>query len=137
MNYTRVLMSASAVALGFLGLVGSFLPDEVLSHLGVTGQPGPPALLIQITGALYLGFAGLNWMARDNLIGGIYSRPVATGNLLHFLTAGLAMIRFVARSPEFTVVWVLSLMYAVFAFSFGVVLFRHPIRSTAPPPTPG
>ena len=79
---THVLMSASALTLGLLGLTTTFAPDFVLSSLGA---PVSPALLlmIQILGALYMGFAALNWMARDNLIGGIYSRPVAIGNLMH------------------------------------------------------
>ncbi len=76
---TRFLMSASALVLGLLGLVTTFAPDYVLSSFGA---PPTPALLLvtQVLGALYVGFAGLNWMARGNLIGGMYSRPVAIGN---------------------------------------------------------
>jgi hypothetical protein len=121
-------MSASAVILGMLGIIGTFFPDEVLSRLG-TGEPPSLMLMVQIMGALYLGFAALNWLARDNLIGGIYSRPVAIGNLLHFLTAGLAVVRLLASWPENKAVWALAVMYTVFAFSFGTVIFRHPIRS--------
>ena len=36
-------------------------------------------LIARACEALYLGFASLNWMAKDNLIGGIYSPPVAIG----------------------------------------------------------
>lgn len=124
MSFTRLLMSASAVVLGLLGLAGTFLPDEVLGRLGAPGSP-PLLLLVQVLGALYLGFAALDWMARGNLIGGIYSRPLAIGNLLHFLTAGIAMLR---RLTELPALWPLALAYALFAACFAVVLFRHPVR---------
>lgn len=130
MNFTRLLMSASALFMGLLGIIASFAPDEILRLLDAASSPQLP-LLIQITGALYLGFAALDWMARDNLIGGIYSRPVAVANLLHFLTAGIALIRQLAVHPEIGLLWLLALPYALFATGFGVVLFRHPIRSRA------
>jgi hypothetical protein len=34
----------------------------------------------------------LNWMARANRIGGIYSRPVAMGNFLHFTMGALVLL---------------------------------------------
>lgn len=76
-SMTRYLMSASAIVLGILGLLTTFAPDYVLRSIGA---PELPALLLmtQIVGALYMGFAGLNWMARDNLIGGIRCHHVAT-----------------------------------------------------------
>ncbi|HEX2189263.1 MAG TPA: hypothetical protein VHG51_10220 [Longimicrobiaceae bacterium] len=127
MGFTRLLMTASAVALGLLGLAGSFVPDEVLGWMGAPASP-PLVLLVQLLGALYLGFAVLDWMARGNLIGGIYSRPVATGNLLHFLSAGIAILRLLARAPELRALWPLALVYTLLAAGFAVVLFRHPVR---------
>jgi hypothetical protein len=125
----RVLMRASALVLCTLGLVGTFLPDSVLTR---AGAPATPALmlLVQTLGALYLGFAGLNWMARDNLIGGIYGRPVAVGNLLHFLTAGLAAIKLVPQAEEVPWVWPFAVIYSIFAVSFALVLFRHPVSAS-------
>jgi hypothetical protein len=129
---TRSLMSASALTMGVLGLVATFAPDYVLRGLGAVESP---ALLVmmQLIGALYLGFAVLNWMARGNLIGGIYSRPVAVGNLMHFLVAGLAVIRALVDSPGLLALWPLALLYAGFAAAFGTILFRHPIRAPAAP----
>lgn len=127
MSYPRVLMRASALVLCALGLIGTFLPDTVLSR---AGAPVTPALmlLVQTLGALYFGFAGLNWMARDNLIGGIYGRPVAIGNLLHFLPAGIAAIKLIPRAEEVPGVWPFAMVYAIFALAFALVLFRHPVR---------
>src|SRR5256885_11160647 len=79
---SRTLMRVSALFMGVLGLCGTFLPQEILAYAG--GAPRAfEVLAIQVAGALYLGFAFLNWMAQANLIGGIYSRPVAMGNVCH------------------------------------------------------
>jgi hypothetical protein len=126
MNPTRLLMSSSALFLGALGLLATFAPDWLLTWLGTPVSPAS-LLLTQVLGALWLGFAGLDWMARSNLIGGIYSRPVAIGNLMHFLVAGLAMIRIVAERAELRALWPIALLYVAFAAGFGLVLFRHPI----------
>ena len=75
-----------------LGLVGSFLPAQTLASMGVS--PSTASLvLVQVTGALYLGFAILNWSARSVLIGGIYARPVGLGNLLHFAVVAAMLLR--------------------------------------------
>lgn len=126
MNPTRVLMSFTAVILAMLGLAASFGPDVLLARVG---EPITPmlVLIVQVAGALYLAFAMLDWMARDNLIGGIYSRPVAIGNLVHFMVAGLAMVKAIADTPALRMLWPLALLYAALALCFGVVLFRHPV----------
>jgi hypothetical protein len=90
---TRMLMRASAVMLGALGAGATFLPREVLVHAG-TAPMGFSVVLVQLAGALYLGFAMLNWMAQGSIIGGIYSRPVAIGNLAHFTIGALGLIKF-------------------------------------------
>ena len=73
---TRALMSLSAAFLAVLGVAAIFLPHEVLAHVGGRAE-GTSVLLIQLLGALYLGFAMLNWMNRGNRIGGIHARPVS------------------------------------------------------------
>ena len=95
---TRLLMRGSAVFLGVLGLSATFLPLEILAHAGVT-PGGVNVVLVQVAGGLYLGFAFLNWMAQGNAIGGIYSRPVAIGNLSHFMIGGLALFEVRHRGP--------------------------------------
>ena len=130
---TRVLMSASALLLGVFGLLATFVPDLLLNGLRA---PASPAILlvVQVLGALYIGFAGLNWMTRDSLIGGIYSRPVVIGNLMHFLVAGLTLVKAVARAPDLSLLWPVALVYAGFAVAFGFVLFRHPVSKSLPAP---
>lgn len=131
MKPTRVLMSASAITLGALGALATFVPERVLGAFGAAATPGA-VLLGQVVGALYLGFASLNWMSRDNILGGIYSRPQVVANLVHYLTAGIALLRGAARNPDLVVLWPLAVMYALFAAAFGVVMFRHPLDRDRP-----
>lgn len=120
---TRLLMTISAAVMAAAGVAASFLPQEILRHAGLT-PAGPAVLGVQILGALYLGFAMLNWMARANLIGGVYSRPVAMGNFLHFTIAALALVKAAAAAPSRWEAWVAGAVYAIFAAGFGIVLFR-------------
>lgn len=123
--HTRWLMGLSAVFMAVLGLVCSFLPSQTLASMAVA--PGTPALvLVQVTGALYLGFAMLNWSARGVLIGGIYARPVALGNFLHFAVVATMLLRAASQlvSPA---AWTLAACYSVFAVWFAAVVFGNPL----------
>jgi hypothetical protein len=117
-------MSASAVFMFVLGITSSFLPQELLRSLGTSADTWN-VLILQVLGALYLGFAILNWSARGVLIGGIYSRPLAFGNFMHFAIVAITAIKLILQ-VESTVVMVLAAVYVVLAFWFGLVLFTHP-----------
>ena len=122
---TRWLMIVSATVLAVLGLTASFVPREILIFLG--SRPDPlPVLLVQITGALYLGFAMLNWMARGSLMGGIYGRPVAFGNFMHFTVVALAMLKALIAGPRPPAVIAFAAVYWVFCIGFARVLFTPP-----------
>ena len=125
---TRLLMRASAVFVGALGASATFLPQEILLRTG-TSPIGFSAVLVQIAGALYLGFAMLNWMAQGNIIGGIYGRPVAIGNLAHFTIAGLALLKSILAGQHATEVIVGAAAYTAFAILFTLVAFGHPPRA--------
>ena len=124
-SLARVLMTASALVLAVLGLAGTFLPHEILALLDVPKGVILP-LLVQMTGALCLGFAFLNWSTRTNLIGGIYGRPLVMGNLVHFLIAGLAMIRAASSGGVPGWLWLGAITYAVFAAGFAFLMYGHP-----------
>lgn len=66
-------------------------------------------------------------MSRGTPIGGIYSRPVVIGYLIHFLTAALAILEAIAPSFSSGNLWGIAAPYALFAIAFGIVLFRHPV----------
>lgn len=127
--HTRLLMMASAAFMALLGLATSFAPVKVLSLHGSTAD-NATLLLIQMMGALYLGFALLNWAARGVLIGGIYSRPVALGNFLHFAMVGVTLTK-AAIVHGVVQLATSALVFSVFAIWFGIVLFTHPGRSQA------
>jgi len=124
---TRLILTASALFMALLGLAAIFLPQEILEKLHQTSV-GPLPLLVQILGALYLGSATLNWMAKQSVIGGIYNRPLAMGNLVHFLVAAISLAKYVLagyRDPAFLA---LAALYLLFAVAFANVAFTSPVK---------
>ena len=125
---TKTLMMASAVFLGTIGFGLTFLPQEIYGFLSPNINQAT-LLILQILGAVYLGFAMLNWMTKNNLIGGIYSKPLLVGNLVHFLVSSFALIKIVRNNQDhFEVILALTIMYVLFALSFGIVSMTHPSK---------
>jgi len=122
--HSKILMITSAAFLAVLGLATSLMPQEVLGLHG-TVPDTPTVLLVQMTGALYLGFAILNWTARGILIGGIYARPVALGNFLHFAMVAVMLIK-AAIIHGVAMLAISATVFSVFAIWFGVVMFKPP-----------
>ncbi len=60
---TKILMYASAFFLGIIGILLSFLPQEIVNYLN-TETNIITVLFLQILSAMYLGFGILNWMAK-------------------------------------------------------------------------
>ena len=115
-------MVGSALFLVILGAGATFFPEEIMIYLA--GQAaGSEVLIMQITGALYLGFANLNWMVRSTPIGGIYGRPFALSNFLHFVMVSIVLFKSAASGETNTIVIVLTIMYTIFALGFGWTLF--------------
>jgi len=123
---TKILLTASAIYLGIIGIGLSFLPAEILNILHLkTNQTS--ALLMQLLGALYLGFGMLNWMAKDSIIGGIYNKPLVTGNLMHFAIGAITLLKIafnLKASQEILIP--LTLIYSLFALGYLVVFTRNP-----------
>lgn len=128
MNYPRLLMAASALFLALLGLPCVFAPDIVLTRL-VGSTSVLAEVIVQLAGALYVGFAALNWMSKGSLMGGIYGRPVGVGNLLHFFAGALAVVKVIPQIGAPAVVWVICAGYLVFAVGFGLVVLRNPLAA--------
>ena len=124
---TKALMISSAAFLALLGLLTSFFPYEVLAQHG-TQPDAPTVLLIEMMGALYLGFALLNWAARGVLMGGIYARPLALGNFLHFAMVTVMLTR-EAINHQVIQLGISAAVFGVFAVWFALVLFR-PLPAT-------
>ncbi len=107
-----------------LGIAMTFAPEELLAY-GGDRVHGAAVLSVQAAGALYLGFAVLNWMAKDNLIGGIYSKPVALGNFTQFLVLAIALSK-AAIAYRSAAAVLFAAVYLVFAIWFGRVVFTTP-----------
>ena len=82
---------------------------------------------MQLLGALMLGFAMMNWMAREALFGGIYNKPMTIGNLLHFGIGALALVKIVfGTEQDVELIVGLTVIYSCFALCFGYVFMNNP-----------
>lgn len=115
-------MATSAVAIGLFGLAGMLFPEAILGGLGEASRGGA-VVLVKLLGAAYLGGALLNWMAREKLIGGIYSRPVAVGNFAHFLAATIVLTKELISTSNVGLVAAGALLFGSLAVGFGYITF--------------
>lgn len=126
---TKILMTSSALFLATIGILLSFLPNEIVEYLNVE-QNIITILFLKIMSALYLGFGILNWMAKGTLIGGIYNRPIAIGNLMHFGVGAIALVKISSNiqiHPE--IIISLSAVYVIFALLFAYVFRTNPTNT--------
>ena len=127
---TKTLMIATVAYLGVVGFGLTFLPQEIITFFGAeTNQT--LVLVLQIMGALYLGFGMMNWMSKNSMIGGIYNRPLVLGNFLHFLVSAFALIKIVRHysDNQFIAILTITILYSIFALCFGYLLKTNPIKS--------
>lgn len=122
---TKLIMTSSAILMAITGSVLIFFSNDLLKYFSV-GQNNSFLLILQILGGLYFAFAMLNWTAKANLIGGIYSRPVAIANFTHFVIGGLALAKAVFVAENTILVGIAALIYVVFASIFGKITFWPP-----------
>ena len=128
-KYTKTLMIISAIFLAVNGFVFSFFPNEI-SVLLTNDDNHIFTLILQILGALYLGFSYINWMSKNSLIGGIYNKPLLIGNLLHFLTSSMALIKLAFKfENNLQLILSYTLIYCLFTLFFGYVFFTNPFSN--------
>jgi Fe2+ transport system protein B len=125
---TKILMTSSAIFLAIIGILFSFLPNEVMEYLNV--EPNSISIIfLNILSALFLGFGILNWMAKGTLFGGIYMKPIVIGILMDFGVGAIALIKVVFNNqtrPE--IIISLTAVYLVFAILFAYVFFVNPAK---------
>ncbi len=121
---TKSLMIASTLFLGVAGLSALFVPEELLNLFGAP-QANQLLVLIQLMGALYLSFALMNWTAKDNIIGGVYLRPISIANFAHFTIGALSLIKYQLSDAVNVFLWGVLIVYAVFAVIFTWLVFFH------------
>ncbi|MFY0653115.1 MAG: hypothetical protein JXQ96_13830 [Cyclobacteriaceae bacterium] len=120
---SNIIMTTSSLSLGAVALCLTFLPQEIASSLEFASTH---VIFLQIIGGLYFGFAMLNWMTKENLMGGIYGRPVIVANMSHFLIVGLALVKLAFRNSDQTSLWVVSIAYISFAAAFMYLFLNNP-----------
>ncbi len=123
---TKFIMGSSALLMAFAGLSLTFFPEELSSTLHFPGDTAG-ILMIQGIGAMYFGFAMLNWMSKSSLIGGVYNRPIAIANMTHFLMVGITLIKVMISNNDLPqAFWIVTAIYVVYAILLGWLLFRTP-----------
>lgn len=129
---TKLLMTASALFLGIIGILLSFFPKEIAIYLNFDTNL-ISILFSQILSSLYLGFGILNWMAKNNLIGGIYSRPLTIGNLMHFGVSTIAFIKITFKiQANFEFILPLTIIYSIFTLCFAYIFMTNPSKINNP-----
>lgn len=122
---TRWMMSSSAIAAGIAAVVLLFAPHELLAFAGFEVTDGLAAGAQLWSGALG-GFALVNWMARENLIGGIYNRPLLVANVFHSVVGATTLGRLAAAGGSPAAIGGAA-VFTAFAVWFGLTLFRSPV----------
>ena len=122
-------MTTSALFLAIIGILFSFLPNEIMDYLSIESNT-ITILFLNIMSALYLGFGILNWMAKGTLIGGIYNRPIAIGNFMHFGVGAIALVKVVSKIETYSEIIIsLTAVYVVFAMLFAYIFRTNPIKT--------
>jgi len=119
---TKLLLTVTSLLLAGAGLAALFAPETLLASEAAP-LDARLALLVQLLGALYFGFALVNWTARESALGGIYGRPIGLGNFAHFTIGALTLVKVVAADPTALPVVGALLVYAVLALIYGWLLF--------------
>lgn len=126
---TKILMTASAIFMAIIGILLSFLPHETAAYFDIE-QNSITILFLKILSALYLGFGILNWMAKGTIIGGIYNRPIAIGNMMHFGVGAIALAKATSGIQTHSeIIIALTAVYVIFAILFAYVFRTHPSKS--------
>jgi uncharacterized membrane protein YidH (DUF202 family) len=125
---TKLLLTSSSFFLGLIGIGLTFFPKEILFNLTNESNQNL-AITLQLLGALYLGFGIMNWMARGSIIGGIYNRPIAIGNFMHFSVGAISLIKIVFEvHDKAEIIITLTVIYSFFAICFAYVFLRNPSK---------
>jgi hypothetical protein len=124
-TFTKSVMTLNALFLFIIGALAVFNPFEIVSS---TVQINHPSILmfIQISGALYVGFGFVNWLAKSLPIGGIYARPLCIGNFYHYFIATFSILKYSYSGKEsINFMWPLFLTFLAFTILFGYLLFGN------------
>jgi hypothetical protein len=118
---SRTLLSVTALLLALGGAALLFAPEAAARVLVV--EPTSVVWPWQMLGAAWLGFASLNWASRGSVIGGIYARPLVSGNFTHFFVAALVVARPTFGSAQGAGTWTVFVIVALLVIAYGQRMF--------------
>src|SRR3954470_12379769 len=119
---SKILMTISAIVLAVPGLGALFAPQELLTYFGAPASGFLPPL-VQLFAAALLGLAMTNWAVRGSKVGGIYNRPIALGNLMHFTVGAFTLVHVSMRGHFRLPSSGVTVIYALLGIAFGTVVF--------------
>lgn len=117
-KFNKAVMITSGILNGILGIVLTFLPQEIGSWLGLTSPTGAGVLAFQLLGGALFGFGMINYMGRNAILGGIYGKPILLGNLVFHFIVALELIRYMFDVDHFGVLLVISMLYTFLTTAF-------------------
>ena len=124
---STLVSRASAGFLLLAGIVLLFAPDVVLPRL-VAGFPPTGAWIGAVLASALLGLGALTWLARSQLLGGIYGRPVVSANATFYFIAAIELLKVAGRREVSAALWVVAILVTAFACVYGWLLLRGPFE---------
>ena len=124
MTLSTVVSHTSALVLAAGGVALLFAPRSIIAAVGA-----PPStatdLLVQLLGGAWLALAGLNWLQRGAIIGGVFMRPLVFANTIHFVIAALVLWKAPQRH-EAAVVSSAAIVIGLLAIVYGALMMKGP-----------
>lgn len=117
-NFNKIIMITSGFLNGILGIVLTFMPQEIGGWLGMASQTGAEVLVLQLLGGALFGFGMINYMGRNAILGGIYGKPIILGNMVFHFIVALELARYMFENDRFGFLLAGGILYAFLAAAF-------------------
>lgn len=106
-------MVTSGILNGILGILLTFLPQEIGRWLGTTSQTGAEVLILQLLGGALFGIGLMNYMGRNAVLGGIYGKPIILGNMVFHFIAAIELIKYLFDTEQWVVLFIPAILYSL------------------------
>lgn len=111
-------MITSGFLNGILGILLTFLPQEIGRWLGTISQTGADVLLLQLLGGAMFGIGLMNYMGRNAVLGGIYGKPIILGNMVFHFIAALELTKYLFDSSQWGLLAIPAILYSLLTIGF-------------------
>ena len=129
MKFSAKLQLFNAGLCGLLGLLSSFLPQEILTELQLEHSDNS-VFLIKALGAFYISWALLNYMIRNLTFGGVYGRPITAANLTHYGIGAILLIKEALNSGgRNTYLFLFITLYCLMSLAYLKLLQHDPTKT--------